>query len=195
MDSKQEIRQNLIEKRANLTKQQVKIASEQLSNNIANLVDIKGKKISFYKSIENEINPQLAIKTALKLSVKCYLPKIFREVKKMSFVEYDDEQILIQNQFLIPEPTSTNYIEAPNLDIIFIPLVGFDQKGNRIGRGAGYYDRALAFKKDNHNSKPELIGLGYDFQFIEDFMPEAHDIKLDQAITDKRIYKFNSDNN
>ncbi len=191
MNDKHQLRDILLEKRNNLTKEQVNNASKLLNENIIKTIELNHKKIAFYKSIENEVNPQLALAYAINNNSECYLPTILRETKNMSFVEYTNEKNLNLNKFLIPEPISTNSIPASSLDIIFVPLVGFDSTGNRIGRGAGYYDRALEFKKNNRESNPKLIGLGYELQLTENFSAESHDVKLDQVITEKNNYEFN----
>jgi len=94
-----------------------------------------------------------------------------------------------KNRFGIKEPISTDIISAEQLDIIFMPLVGFDSNKNRIGMGSGFYDRTLSFKKQQQNFKnPKLIGLAFDCQQVEQLEVQEWDVPLDVIITPSKIY-------
>ncbi|WP_308159728.1 5-formyltetrahydrofolate cyclo-ligase [Coxiella-like endosymbiont of Rhipicephalus sanguineus] len=81
-------------------------------------------------------------------------------------------------------------ISIADLDLIFLPLVVFDKRGNRLGRGAGYYDRALAPLKDRAFKKPVLVGIAYNFQKINKIPIEKWDVPLNFVITEKTTYQF-----
>jgi 5-formyltetrahydrofolate cyclo-ligase len=69
-----------------------------------------------------------------------------------------------------------------------MPLVAFDKQHNRLGMGKGYYDRTFEFLKHHtSDSKPFLVGLGYQMQQVECLSTEAHDIPLDMIVTEKGI--------
>ena len=73
---------------------------------------------------------------------------------------------------------------------MFIPLVAFDPKCNRIGMGCGYYDKTLAFKKGGEfKNKTLLVGLAYEFQKIDSIEKNAWDIPMDAIITEDKTYK------
>jgi len=79
-------------------------------------------------------------------------------------------------------------IGAKWLDVVFLPLVGFDAHGVRLGMGGGYYDRAFAFRRWRTAWRsPRLIGLAYSFQQVESLTAAAHDVRLDTVITEERI--------
>ena len=89
------------------------------------------------------------------------------------------------NRYHIPEPIGTDSI-IPN--IIIVPLVTCDIKGNRIGYGKGYYDKYLA-KQRKTNQLSHVIGLCYEKQISRSTLPhEEHDQQLDVIITEKQIY-------
>ena len=93
-----------------------------------------------------------------------------------------------KNRFGIKEPISTDIINADQLDILFMPLVGFDKDKNRIGMGGGFYDRTLAFKKQQKMAKnPKLIGLAFDCQQVEQLEVQEWDVPLDVIITPSQI--------
>ena len=80
--------------------------------------------------------------------------------------------------------------------MIFLPVVAFDINGNRLGRGAGYYDRTLAFVNEQIEQgthiKPCLIGLAYEFQKIEQIITDKWDVALDIIVTENNIYYRNT---
>ena len=70
--------------------------------------------------------------------------------------------------------------------MVFVPLLGFDSQGVRLGAGGGYYDRAFAFRRWRSAwHAPRLIGIAYAFQQLERITPAAHDVLLDAVVTDK----------
>lgn len=94
------------------------------------------------------------------------------------------------NVYGIPEPNISDQfiLDANELDLILMPLVGFDHTKKRLGMGGGFYDRTLSFKLQNPNIKPYLVGIAYECQKIESIPTENHDIALDNIITESQIY-------
>ncbi|MBT6938524.1 MAG: 5-formyltetrahydrofolate cyclo-ligase [Candidatus Marinimicrobia bacterium] len=93
-----------------------------------------------------------------------------------------------KNQYGILEPISDDIISAEQLDILFMPLVGFDKNKNRIGMGGGYYDRTLAFKNQKTVKNPKLYGLAFDCQQVEKLETQDWDVPLDAIITPGKIH-------
>lgn len=85
---------------------------------------------------------------------------------------------LAQGAFLIEEPQGDEVVSADTMEMIVVPGVAYDRKGNRVGRGKGYYDRLLA------ESRALKVGVGYDFQLVDEIDAEAHDIPVDVVITE-----------
>ena len=101
----------------------------------------------------------------------------------MDFFKWSKNEPLRINKFGIPEPISKK-IYYP--DIMFIPLVGFDEDLNRLGYGGGFYDRYLdKFEKSKTITK---VGLAYSFQKLKKIPFNQHDKKLDFIITEQGIY-------
>ena len=99
--------------------------------------------------------------------------------KEMYFTLYQDK--MIKNKYGIDEPIDKQEINKEFLDLMIVPLVGYDANCYRLGYGGGYYDRYL---KDFN---APTIGLAYSFQYIEHYQSEDFDIPLDDIITDKKI--------
>ena len=68
------------------------------------------------------------------------------------------------------------------------PLLGFDRRGNRLGSGAGYYDRTFAFLRElQRPAQPILVGIGYHFQEVAAMSPNAWDVPMDFIATDREL--------
>lgn len=81
--------------------------------------------------------------------------------------------------FHIEEPDGDDTVDIDSIDLVIVPAVAYDHRGNRIGRGKGYYDRLLS------RSRAITIGVCYDFQLFDEFETESHDIPVDFVVTDK----------
>ena len=102
----------------------------------------------------------------------------------MDFVKCSLNDPFVINQYGIPEPT-TDKIVYP--DILLVPLVAFDKNLNRLGYGAGYYDRLIESLKKK--KKIIKIGLAFDFQEFNLIPTSKYDQKLDYIVTNKNILK------
>ena len=116
-----------------------------------------------------------------------FLPTLKAD-RTLSFRAYTQNTPLIPNRFGIPEPDDTQpTVAIAALDIVFVPFVGVDQAGYRLGRGGGYYDRTFAFKTEQRTPllPPQLWGLAFPFQVVPNgtFPIDPWDIPLDRVIT------------
>ena len=113
-------------------------------------------------------------------------PKIHVDMLDMEAVLVEKDGLFIKNRFNILEPIGGAVIPPQNLDLIFVPLVAFDERGYRVGYGKGYYDRYLA------HCRPAAIKVGFSFfdavEYIEDI--DEFDVPLNFCITPHRIYEF-----
>ena len=98
----------------------------------------------------------------------------------MDFFKWNKNNPLLINKYGIPEPEPSNKI-YPN--ILFVPLVAFDKKFNRLGYGGGFYDRYI--QKLSKTKKILKIGLAFSYQKINKIPVNKHDKKLDIIITEK----------
>ena len=109
------------------------------------------------------------------------------------FLEYGPDTPLVKNRYNIDEPELACHNVMPThcIDVILMPLVGFDNKGNRLGMGGGYYDRTLAFTRFTQQ-RPILIGIAHDEQEVDSLPYASWDIPLDVIVTPKRILTFSN---
>ncbi len=190
MQNRTKIREIMRQKRANLTEHGREIAAYHLKNQIQLNTDIaNAHNIAAYLACNNEIDPLPWIKEIYQ-SKNCYLPVVNIQSKHMQFAQFTANTKLLANKYGILEPDEENqiYIPLQELDIVLLPLVAFDLNGNRVGTGAGYYDRTFAFLKNNNLRKPKLIGLAYEFQKIDLIETESWDVELDGIITDSHFF-------
>lgn len=107
---------------------------------------------------------------------------------KLSMSHYllTDNTKFQKNKYNIPEPIGGIEVPVSKIDIVFVPLLAFDKKGNRVGYGKGFYDKFLLACRD------DVIKIGLSFFDPEDFIDEIFetDIKLNYVITPSRIYNF-----
>lgn len=94
-----------------------------------------------------------------------------------------DRSNLRLGAFQIEEPQGYDTARVDDIEMIIVPGVAYDRKGNRVGRGKGYYDRLLS------TSKALKVGVAYDFQMVDEIDAEPHDVKVDLIITDRGVYR------
>lgn len=160
-------------------------ASRQVCQQIKRLKEYcYAKKIALYHAINGEISLDSVWNSAPYQGKFCFFPSLMED-KSLCFLPATPATASANNHFGIPEPDvcKSKSIPINELDIIFMPLVAFDKKGNRLGMGAGYYDKTLAGVV-----KPLLIGVAYEFQMLDSIKTHALDVPLDVIITEKSIY-------
>lgn len=104
-----------------------------------------------------------------------YLPRVKGD--DLEILKYD-KNTLQTGAFNISEPAGEDVVSPEVPDLVIVPAVAFDKRGNRVGRGKGYYDRLLA------GVNAFKIGVCYSFQVIDDFEPEVHDVPVDMVVCD-----------
>lgn len=117
------------------------------------------------------------------------------------FLFYSSHTALVKNKYKIKEPALScqNVLPTSQCDVILMPLVGFDIKGNRLGMGGGYYDRTLAFTQTKRHSQnqlspnnPKLVGIAHDIQEVKSLPIAPWDVPLDAIVTPTRTLIFNN---
>ncbi|MFK5894792.1 MAG: 5-formyltetrahydrofolate cyclo-ligase [Pseudomonadota bacterium] len=194
---RQSIRASMRQQRRNLSPLKQKINANKLAKYLINMRLVKqASKIAVYLSNDGELDLSELIKAFWKANKTCYLPVLNKKLPgHLVFLPYNKNQKLINNRYKILEPAYSyrNSKMAKQLDIILMPLVSFDKRGNRIGMGGGYYDRTLSFmrkttKSQTANRKPALIGIAHSIQQVEQIPVEPWDIKLNMIVTDNKCF-------
>ncbi len=103
-----------------------------------------------------------------------YLPRV--NGVNLEILPYDESRLEL-GSFHIEEPTGDNVVDPEDIELIVVPAVAYDRNGNRLGRGKGFYDRLL------QTTKATKVGVGYEFQLVDEVPVEPHDVGMDIIIT------------
>ena len=191
-DNRKALRASLRQSRQQLSPEKRHIAARSLLDLIGHQDFFRvAQRIAFYQVIDGEIDPQLLLDLALSEGKACFLPVLSRENPEfVSFAAYDADTPLVENQWGIAEPSPETIVSPTNFDVVFVPLVGFNEQCFRMGMGKGFYDRTFSFKIFNRCSRPLLVGLAHESQLVKEaFSVESWDVRLDAIATDKKIYR------
>jgi 5-formyltetrahydrofolate cyclo-ligase len=196
--TRSEIRQQIRERRKNLTTNQQSNAAAALLQRFSNDSKLKqAQHIALYLSNDGELNTQPLVSWCWQQGKNVYLPVIHPFTSgHLLFLNYTADTLLIKNHYGIPEPklNVNNVILPQELDIICTPLVAFDHNGGRLGMGGGFYDRTLSSWyqrfQTNKNAKPYPIGLAHSCQQVDALPNEVWDIPLPEVITPDTHHKF-----
>jgi 5-formyltetrahydrofolate cyclo-ligase len=153
----------------------------------------EAQHIALYLSADGEVNLTPLLKQIQADSKHSYLPVILsREKGIMAFAAYKENTSLKKNSFgiLEPEYQQAQLKTAQQLDIVLAPLVAFDEQGNRMGMGGGFYDRALQHLQLNPKAKPSLIGIAHELQKVTMLEKQNWDVRLNAIATEKALHFF-----
>ncbi len=151
-------------------------------------------RIAIYQQNDGEIDPHPLTAAANSHKKKCYLPVLRPRFQHgLWFSELRSDERLQPNRFGINEPNPHGHRVVPPwaLDLILLPLVAFDENGNRLGMGGGFYDHTLSYLKLRKKwRKPKLIGLAHELQNIKSLQNNRWDIPMDGVVTEKEFYYY-----
>ena len=140
------------------------------------------EKVLLYHSLPDELSTREFI-DKWSGRKRFFLPRV--NGVNLDILPYDRSR-LAMGAFHIEEPQCDDTADIGEIELIVVPAVAYDRRGNRVGRGKGYYDRLL------RDSRATKVGVGYDFQLIEgdDIDAEPHDVAVDIVITESRRLVF-----
>jgi 5-formyltetrahydrofolate cyclo-ligase len=181
------LRRAILSQRRKLPLAQRQLAATKITHYISNTSWFQhSKRIAFYLAKGGEVDPIPLMQCAWEMGKICYLPVCHPlQSEPLWFIRYNPGEPLIENRYGILEPQlNRNKTCKPyTLDLVITPLVGFDQQGNRLGSGKGYYDKTFAYlRRRLHQKKPQLVGLAYSFQEAPQLEPQPWDIPLSRVI-------------
>lgn len=137
--------------------------------------------IAGYFSLSDEFDVAPLLEAIFAAKKRCYLPVLGEQ--ELKFSSYRPGDRLEKNRYQIWEPSGTEEISPHQLDLVLVPLVGFDSNGNRLGMGGGNYDRTFRFLMSGEK-KPFLLGVGYEAQRVEQLPVDQWDVSLDGVLTE-----------
>lgn len=185
-----QLRKSLRSARRSITPVERKEKSQLLARNLARYLPFRRcKKFAVYLSLPEEVDTSPVIELAQLLRKAIYLPVIDTKVwqkQSMMFALYlPGETPLRENRFGIREPAVKpgNCIRGIDIEFVCVPVVGFNDRCDRIGMGGGYYDKAFDSRRFQQS---KLVGLAFEGQQA-DFEPATHDVPMQAVITEDRV--------
>jgi len=145
---------------------------------------LRSQSVALYNPIQNEVGTEAIRDHALGTGRKLFYPKMAAE-NSVELVQVDSVTAFGIGRFGILEPTGKRRLSDQDLGqlMVFVPGVLFDSRGNRLGRGVGWYDRLL--KQIGRSAT--FLGLAYEFQIVGEVPVEPWDQKMDYVITERRV--------
>ncbi|WP_414704277.1 5-formyltetrahydrofolate cyclo-ligase [Pseudomonas sp. UBA1879] len=191
--SRPQLRRLLRKARRSLTPAEQRQAAQGLYRQLAqNPLFRRARHVSLYLPMDGEIDPRLLLREAQRRGKATYLPVLSAWPRtKMVFQRVRPGDRFKPNRFRIPEPhiNPRQQRKIWALDLILMPLVGFDDQGGRLGMGGGFYDRSLAYQARRKAwQKPVLLGLAHECQKVERLAVANWDVPLQGTVSDKRWY-------
>ena len=150
-----------------------------------------GLRVAAYLAMPGEASLADFLAAASATGTRLWVPRIAsRRRRTLEFVELAPGASLRRGAYGIAEPAGCGRpVRIGNLDVVLVPLVAFDRAGHRLGMGAGYYDRALAARRDRGRAyrRPKLVGIAYACQEVDSIEPRAWDVALDAVVTEREL--------
>lgn len=195
-DARRRLRRELRLRRRQLSAEARRDAAKRLCRLLRQLPEIQhARRVALYLPNDGEIDPTPLIPWLERRGTRVHLP-VLKPLSRnqLWFVHYHSGTPMVANRFGIPEPETRHGAHRARrtpawaLDVILLPLVGFDDEGQRMGMGGGFYDRTLAFTRGG-GPRPRLIGLAHDCQRVERLPAAPWDVPLDVIISDARVIR------
>ena len=180
---KSKIRKEILEKRNNLSNEEVEKKSDLIIKNLEKFVR-NAENMMIFMDMKNEVRITKLIKIYSEKNF--FIPQITDTKNREMEINKYNENELVLHKFGYYESSSSDFYNEEILDIVIVPAVVFDFGKNRIGFGGGYYDTFLK-KVREKNEKVLFIGVCYDFQIVDVVPREEHDMILDFVVSENKI--------
>ena len=186
--NKKELRLKYKTLRQNLSVTDVEENSLAIANAVLKLPIWEKTYFHIFLAIEehNEVDTELILHLLSGKDKEIIVSKADFESRKMTHFLLTDNTKIKKNEYNIPEPVDGIEVPSQKIEVVFIPLLAFDLKGNRVGYGKGFYDKFLA------ECKPETIKIGLSFFESEEKINDVFeaDIPLNYCVTPIKTYSF-----
>ncbi len=191
--NKRELRKTLRQQRRALTRAEQRAhAAAMATHLIGHPAFHHARRIAAYLAVDGEADPTPLLERARRMGKQVFLPVLVPfGPPRLWFAPYTPGERLLANRFGILEPArgAQTRISPHALDLVITPLVAFDRDCNRMGMGAGFYDRSFAFlHRRQHWQHPRLFGLAYELQRCKRISANHWDVPLDAVVTEAGLH-------
>ena len=185
---KRVLRATFAEKRRGVPAAIAEAAGRMVAAQLATAPEVEGADaIGLYASLPDELPTRALFESLRRRGYACFFPRVAGE-RTLAFHRVDAWEELAPGCMGIPEPvaTASPHVPGPG-DLVLVPGVAFDERGNRLGRGAGYYDAAFP---PGAASPPLLLGIAYEFQIVSSLPHDSHDRRMDAIVSERTIRRI-----
>jgi 5-formyltetrahydrofolate cyclo-ligase len=187
-ERKQELRAQALRRRRSIDPQELAMLSSRVGANLLTVKEYNSATLVIsYCAMDDEVQTRPIIERALADGKRVAVIVTDVPSKTLSFSEIKSfEDDLAPGTFGIrePKPGQIRPVTIAQADIVLVPLVAWDEKGHRLGYGAGYFDRALAVA-----TRITKVGLALESQRLPQIPESRHDVPLDIIVTERRVLR------
>jgi 5-formyltetrahydrofolate cyclo-ligase len=185
-------RRELRAKRRSITPGTRAVADRLITRSIVSLPEFHAaRRIAVYLPFDGEPALAAVVVAARQRRKRIYAPVL--DGATMTFAELTTDARLSSNSFGILEPRLGATIDSRKLDLVLTPLVGFDERGVRMGMGRGYYDRCFRFLAQRIRwRRPKLFGVAYELQRLPLIPAHGWDVPLAGVVTESCVRRFDT---
>jgi 5-formyltetrahydrofolate cyclo-ligase len=184
MEDKKTIRKKVLAARDRLTEDERRQLSLKIRDRFFALPKVAAaRRVLLFLAFGSEVDTWLLLEQALALGKEAAAPVTLPKTKELVFYPIRTRDEAREGHWGILEPRRVSEPISPGSpDVVVVPGVAFDPKGNRIGYGGGYYDRFLAGKA----ASAWKVGICFDLQLLEDLPRAEHDVPVDAVVTETK---------
>ena len=189
--TKSELRQTALRARRALKAEELARLSRRVARNLSSLPEFEeARTIAAYVAKEDEVQTAQIIQRAVRDGKRVIVPRTESSPKRLRFFEIQALDELSPGSFGVLEPTPKTVrgsvpVPIGESDVILVPLVAWDDLGNRIGYGKGYFDAELGYRRSS-----TAIGLALEAQRVDRVPATESDVPLDVLVTESRVLRF-----
>ena len=187
---KKELRKKVLAARNGMEMAEIEAKSGLIREKLFSLKEfLEAETVLFFLSFGKEVRTEAMVRESLKRGKKVLVPKTDTKNHRLilsRLLDYDTD--LAPGVWGIPEPRpeALRPVEPREVDLVVVPGVAFDEEGNRLGYGGGYYDRLFPQLKEG----VPLVALAFACQLVEAVPTSSHDKKIHLLITEKEVLRF-----
>jgi 5-formyltetrahydrofolate cyclo-ligase len=180
------LRNQVLDLRSKLSSEERKGKSWEIEKRLFSLPEFQeSRTILFFASFRSEVETGGMIRRALSGGKRVVLPKVKgKELVLFRITDFDND--VAAGAWGIPEPEKGMPTDLQDIDLIIVPGAAFDELGNRLGYGAGFYDKLLS------SYRKATVALAFECQIVPAVPADHHDIPVKKIVTEKRIIETNS---
>ena len=187
-ETRTELRKSLRDQRRQLTPEQRAVSQHAAARHLENFLGSQPPGLlGTYMPTDGELDINHTVDNLRDLGWSIFLPVLQADLQ-MEFAEWVATETLQPNKFRILEPAApAKLLSASSLDVVLVPCVGLDESGNRLGFGAGYYDRAFSEHVAGTERGTKLVGCAFDLQLVQALAVEPWDVPMKYILTESNL--------